>query len=151
MSPLLRNWWHQGEVAGSDVFRQGWAVTAAVLAVAAGLLCFVPACRSPAGLVLVAFALFRGVAERRRAVVFWASGASVRPPIGRCQSVALADVVSVTPKSVAVPFTFSGRLLKGIRVGLRDGRYLDVPLDFPARDEIKRRFLSAAGVVGGSV
>lgn len=140
---LLRSWWHDGETPGAIVYRQSWWAAVFAFSALAALFWFVPPTREWYLLLLAAAVGGRGLAERRRAILFRGDTFSLRPPLGKPVSFNLSDFTGVEPCAVMVPFFLKPAQVKGLLLRRREGPPVRVPLDFPGRREVAER-LSAA-------
>jgi hypothetical protein len=138
-------WWCEGELGAQQVYRQSYGGFMAAAAASAAVILFLPAFRTWYVLIIFLGITTRALVERRRAFIFTDSAVVYRPAFGRGVRVEAGDVLYVENTTAAVPFSFRTRLLKGLRIRLRNNKDIVLPLDFPDPDAISGHVLKRLG------
>jgi hypothetical protein len=133
----LASWWSEGEFDSSQVYRQSFNGFLVTFAMSAAVVALFP--RAWYIVVLCLCISVRALLERRRAFIFSDSAVTYRPAFGPAVRIPLADIVSVEKSTAPVSFSLRSRLFAGLRLRLRDGKDILVPLDFPRSREISQR------------
>jgi hypothetical protein len=148
---IIRVWWRMGEENAAAVYRRGfWTLfmlfilTCLVLSLFSA---FLP--RKLTGFIvgLAVWLFFRIVAEGRRAIIFSPDSIKCRPPFGPPRTTRISDISRIDEATMMVTFNGCVHFTGGVKLVLKDGDTLGIPLDFPDRKEILKRIKLAVSTV----
>jgi|ERR1700677_1915517 hypothetical protein len=132
----MSSWWSEGETGAIQVYRQSFTGYLATVAVSAAILVLFP--RTWYVLILCILIPCRAFLERRRAIIFTETALIYRPAFSHAIYIPFSNIESVGKSTVPLSFWMRSRLFKGLRIHLKDGKDVLVPLDFPQSSDISR-------------
>jgi hypothetical protein len=135
-------WWYSGEDDAKTVYRAGWGFVKIGTVLAVLLYCIFPQVRDPRISWVLIVGILRGVAERRRAIIFSIDAVKYRPPFGRVRETRLDNILSFSEVSILQTIGWKPFSVHGIKLALKDGSTFLLPLDFSPSDEIRERIRS---------
>src|SRR5580700_10743969 len=136
----LATWWSEGEIGAREIYRQSFTGFLATVAVSAAILVSFP--RTWYVLTICIVAPCRALLERRRAIIFSETALIYRPAFSHAVYIPFSNIDSVEKSTVPVSFWMRSRLFKGIRIRLKDGEDVLVPLDFPHSSDISGQLMN---------
>ena|ERR1700733_8633826 len=137
----MPSWWSEGEAGARTIYRQSYTGFLATAAISAAILGLFP--RTWYVLTLCILIPCRAFLERRRAVIFTDTALIYRPAFSHVVDIPFSHIESVEKSTVPVSFWMRSQLFKGLRIRLKDGKEILVPLDFPRSSDISQRLIES--------
>jgi hypothetical protein len=145
----LSQWWSEGESGARIVYRRSFSGPIAALLASLAIFWLIPSLRTWYVLIPL-YVIGMGLVDRRRAIILTDTSLIYRQTFEQLIRVDFDQIISVEKCTTGVAdfACLRARLMKGLRLHLKDGEAVAIPLDFQNSEDLLKRFLNDASFHG---